>query len=196
VTTKIAARQRSVFEGLPKNSKVLQRPSPIGPLTFYASDDALHAILFVCDHVLSPRAYFADFEVVKEPSQHSILNVATRQINEYFAGERKQFDLPLQPMGTPFQLTVWSLLAEIPYGETTGYGDMALKLGDKNKARAVGMANGRNPISIILPCHRVIGSNGSLTGYAGGLDSKSFLLNLEGHRCNERTQIKLPFHSD
>lgn len=151
----------------------MQRPSPLGSLTYYASESALHAVLFVCDHVKSPKSYFAHF---RSQDDHPILCLAAQQIDEYFAGTRRQFDLPLQAFGTPFQESVWSLLAEIPFGCTTHYGELAKKLGDSKKARAVGMANGRNPLSIILPCHRVVGSNGSLTGYGGGLDAKSRLL--------------------
>ena len=100
---------------------------------------------------------------------------ATRQLDEYFAGERTTFDVPLDPEGTDFQQAVWQVLRAIPYGETISYGEQARRLGDPRKARAVGAANGRNPISIIVPCHRVIGASGDLTGYAGGLDVKRSL---------------------
>jgi methylated-DNA-[protein]-cysteine S-methyltransferase len=98
------------------------------------------------------------------------------QLEEYFAGERRTFDLPLDPAGTPFQKRVWSALRDIPYGETTSYGKTAAAVGVPDAARAVGLANGQNPISIVVPCHRVIGANGSLTGYGGGLDAKRWLL--------------------
>jgi methylated-DNA-[protein]-cysteine S-methyltransferase len=101
------------------------------------------------------------------------------QLNAYFAGESKVFDVPLRPTGTPFQLKVWAALQEIPYGRTVSYGWIAKRIGRPNAVRAVGGANGRNPISIIIPCHRVIGSNGTLTGYGGGLDVKQRLLRLE-----------------
>jgi methylated-DNA-[protein]-cysteine S-methyltransferase len=182
-TTLISSRQRSVFRRLPRDCKVLQRSSPIGRLTFYASNEALHALLFVCDHVQSPSSYFANFV---EDHKHPILNQAAEQLDEYFAGQRRQFELPFEALGTEFQQGVWALLAEIPYGSTVSYGDLAKELGDGRKARAVGMANGRNPLSIILPCHRVIGANGSLTGYGGGLDSKSRLLNLEARVLGNR----------
>jgi methylated-DNA-[protein]-cysteine S-methyltransferase len=104
---------------------------------------------------------------------------AVHQLEEYFAGERTTFDLPLAPRGDEFKQRVWALLREIPYGETRSYGELARQLGDVNLSQAVGFANGRNPIAIVVPCHRVIGSDGSLVGYAGGLDRKRFLLALE-----------------
>ena len=105
---------------------------------------------------------------------------ATReQLSQYFAGERTDFDLPLAPVGTPFQEGVWRALREIPYGETASYGELAERIGRPSASRAVGMANGRNPISIVVPCHRVIGASGELTGYAGGVERKRFLLELE-----------------
>jgi methylated-DNA-[protein]-cysteine S-methyltransferase len=108
-----------------------------------------------------------------------ILDAVRTQLDEYFAGERTEFDLPLDPIGTPFQLSAWQVLRTIPYGSTMSYGEQARTLGDPNKARAVGAANGRNPISIIVPCHRVVGSNGSLTGFAGGIGAKAWLLDHE-----------------
>jgi methylated-DNA-[protein]-cysteine S-methyltransferase len=104
---------------------------------------------------------------------------ARAQLAEYFAGDRRQFDLDLRPSGTEFQVRVWALLREIPYGETWSYGQMADKLANPGASRAVGLANGRNPHSIIVPCHRVIGADGSLTGFGGGMDRKRFLLDLE-----------------
>ena len=104
---------------------------------------------------------------------------ATRQLQEYFDGERRQFSLPLAPRGTEFQRRVWAALAEIPYGETRSYGELATALGRPGASRAVGMANGRNPISIVVPCHRVVGANGSITGYAGGVERKVYLLDFE-----------------
>lgn len=108
-----------------------------------------------------------------------ILKEAYVQLCEYFNGERKEFDLPLNPSGTDFQQTVWSELLNIPYGETRTYKDIATAIGNENKTRAVGSANNKNPIPVIIPCHRVIGSNGELTGYAGGIELKERLLNLE-----------------
>lgn len=101
------------------------------------------------------------------------------QLDEYFAGDRKEFDIELQPEGSPFQLRVWNALRAIPYGTTTSYGAVARRIGQPTASRAVGLANGKNPIAIIVPCHRVIGADGSLTGYGGGLDRKRFLLALE-----------------
>ena len=101
------------------------------------------------------------------------------QLDEYFAGERTEFDVPLDPVGTEFQLRAWAALRRIPYGETRSYGEQARTIGAPAAVRAVGAANGRNPISIIVPCHRVVGSNGSLTGFGGGLDAKRYLLDLE-----------------
>lgn len=108
-----------------------------------------------------------------------LLAEAWKQLNEYFKGKRKEFDLPLAPAGTEFQLRVWNALQMIPYGETRSYKETALMAGNEKACRAVGMANNRNPISIIIPCHRVIGANGDLVGYGGGLDKKVFLLDLE-----------------
>ncbi|MEA3183888.1 MAG: methylated-DNA-[protein]-cysteine S-methyltransferase, partial [Ilumatobacteraceae bacterium] len=104
---------------------------------------------------------------------------AVAQLQEYFAGTRREFDLPLDPLGTPFQHSAWMVLRSIPYGTTISYGHQARQLGDPNKARAVGAANGKNPLSIVVPCHRVIGSGGELTGFAAGLDVKSWLLDHE-----------------
>ena len=102
-----------------------------------------------------------------------------RQLQEYFAGTLREFDIPLAPRGTEFQLQVWNALRSIPYGETVSYGDLARQIGRPTASRAVGAANGKNPIPVIIPCHRVIGSNGTLTGFGGGLDSKRFPLDLE-----------------
>jgi methylated-DNA-[protein]-cysteine S-methyltransferase len=102
------------------------------------------------------------------------------QLTEYFEGRRRAFELPLAPEGTPFQLRVWNALLEIPYGETISYGELAARIGDRSASRAVGLANGSNPLPIVIPCHRVIGSNGKLTGYGGGLPLKERLLALEG----------------
>ena len=108
-----------------------------------------------------------------------ILELACTQLREYFAGDRREFDVPLDPVGTAFQQSAWRVLRTIPYAATMSYGEQARALGDPNKARAVGAANGRNPISIIVPCHRVVGSTGALTGFAGGLDAKQWLLQFE-----------------
>ena len=109
----------------------------------------------------------------------TVLAACAAQLTAYFAGKRRHFDLPLAPRGTPFQLSVWSALAKIPYGELRSYRDIARSIGNSAAVRAVGAANGRNPLPIVVPCHRVIGSNGALTGFAGGLEVKRFLLDLE-----------------
>ena len=151
--------------------------SPLGELTLVAEDGALVGCLMALpgrdpsdDTVGAPA----------EPgSADPVLGDAAVQLGEYFAGERTDFDLPLAPRGDAFQQKVWALLRDIPYGQTRSYGQLARALGDVNLSQAVGWANGRNPISIIVPCHRVIGADGSLVGYAGGLDRKRFLLTLE-----------------
>jgi methylated-DNA-[protein]-cysteine S-methyltransferase len=148
--------------------------SPIGRLKIVASPQGLAAILWENDKPTRVRLS----EMVEDPT-HPHLSLAVTQLNEYFAGRRTAFDLPLDPRGTPFQQQVWDQLLAIPYGETRTYLDLARKLGNPNATRAVGAANGRNPISIIVPCHRVIGSSGSLTGFAGGLHIKERLLHLE-----------------
>lgn len=123
----------------------------------------------------SMKEQFAGAERRETP----VIMEAGRQLGEYFEGRRKRFDLPLRPVGTPFQMKVWAVLATIPYGATWSYGQVAGASGSPKAARAVGMANNRNPISIVVPCHRVIGSDGKLVGYGGGLDKKSILLELE-----------------
>jgi methylated-DNA-[protein]-cysteine S-methyltransferase len=147
-------------------------PSPIGPLTVVRDDDALVGLYMQ----LSRRPL--DPAVVGERSDEGFADVV-RQLDEYFAGERTAFDLPLRPVGSEFELAVWEQLTRIPYGETRSYGDIARALGDPGAAQAVGAANGRNPLSIVVPCHRVIGADGSLVGYGGGLRRKRFLLDLE-----------------
>ena len=117
-----------------------------------------------------------------EAPDHPILTKTEAQLAEYFVGERTAFDVPLDTTGTPFQKAVWTLLCDIPYGTTTSYGALALQLGSLGKSRAVGLANGKNPVAIIVPCHRVIGASGALTGFGGGLDIKVFLLELEQRR--------------
>ncbi|MEJ1966850.1 MAG: methylated-DNA--[protein]-cysteine S-methyltransferase [Gammaproteobacteria bacterium] len=148
--------------------------SPVGDLRIVASDRGLAAVLWKGD---SPRR--ARLGHVFEDRNHAVLLEAERQLNEYFAAERKAFDLKLDFAGTPFQCQVWAALLTIPFGETRSYGQIASQIGSPSAARAVGAANGRNPISIIAPCHRVVGSTGKLTGFAGGLETKAFLLALE-----------------
>ena len=148
--------------------------SPIGRLLLTSDGHALTG-LWMLD---ADRHSARDLGLTLSPS--AFTEVAS-QLEEYFAGDRKEFTVPLAPAGTPFQLAVWTQLTTIPYGSTVSYGDIARALGKRLVAsRAVGLANGANPISIIVPCHRVIGSDGSLTGYGGGLDRKELLLRLEG----------------
>jgi methylated-DNA-[protein]-cysteine S-methyltransferase len=149
--------------------------SPVGALTLIASDDGLAAILWENDKPGRVR-----LDVVAEDAKHPVLVETERQLDEYFAGRRKAFDLTLDPAGTEFQKKVWRALLTIPYGETRTYAQIARQIGSPKAVRAVGAANGRNPISIVAPCHRVIGSSGELTGFAGGLDVKAKLLRLEG----------------
>lgn len=148
--------------------------SPVGPLLLAASDAGLHAIEFHAAR--HPVARGGDWV----EADHPVLRAAASQLREYFAGTRRAFDLPLAPDGTDFQRRVWQTLATIPYGRTISYADLASRVGRPGASRAVGAANGRNPLPIVLPCHRVIGANGALTGFGGGLPTKRFLLELEG----------------
>jgi methylated-DNA-[protein]-cysteine S-methyltransferase len=161
-------------------------PSPVGELTIVVSPSGVRALLWENERV--GRVRF-DAEVVESSSPLS--QEVARQLGEYFDGTRVAFDLPLDPEGTDFQKRAWSALREIPYGETVSYGEQARRLGDVGLARAVGAANGRNPISIIVPCHRVIGSTGSLTGFAAGLDAKKFLLDHERRVAHPDPQVSL-----
>ena len=148
--------------------------SPVGELTLVADDRGLAAILWQDDRPGRVR-----LGALVEKTDHPVLLETERQLGEYFAGERRSFDVPLSFAGTDFQKRVWAALLAIPFGETRSYGEIAHQLGAPGASRAVGAANGRNPISIIAPCHRVVGSNGKLTGFAGGLEAKAFLLELE-----------------
>jgi methylated-DNA-[protein]-cysteine S-methyltransferase len=149
-------------------------PSPVGPLTLVATERHLAAVLW--EHDDPKRVRIGPHS---ERPDHPVLRQARRELAEYFARERTSFDVPLGAAGTPFQKAVWAALVTIPYGETRGYAALARQIGRPTAARAVGAANGRNPLSIIVPCHRVVGSDGSLTGFAGGLDAKRYLLELE-----------------
>ena len=149
--------------------------SPVGKLILVASDSGLAAILWENDDPDRVRLG----SIMEDPG-HLVLISAERQLAEYFAGERKRFDLPLDFNGTEFQKQVWSALLTIPFGETRSYAEIARMIGRPAARRAVGAANGKNPISIVAPCHRVIGANGTLTGFAGGLKAKEYLLQLEG----------------
>ncbi len=155
-----------------------QIDSPLGPLLLAADDAGLREILFVNGrHSARPDPSWKE--------NAAPLKDTIRQLRAYFAGKLENFDLPLAPQGTPFQLDVWRRLCEIPYGATIFYGELARRIGNPNASRAVGLANGSNPIPIVIPCHRVIGSNGKLTGYGGGLPIKEKLLALE------RRQLRL-----
>ncbi|WP_405662888.1 methylated-DNA--[protein]-cysteine S-methyltransferase [Streptomyces sp. RK9] len=146
--------------------------SPYGPLTLVATDGTLSGLYMTEQRHRPAEETFGD----RDPSP---FGPVTEQLAAYFAAELKEFDLPLRLDGTPFQRSVWQQLLEIPYGETRTYGELAAELGNPAASRAVGLANGKNPIGVIVPCHRVIGANGGLTGYGGGLDRKQRLLAFE-----------------
>jgi methylated-DNA-[protein]-cysteine S-methyltransferase len=146
-------------------------PSPIGPLTVVREDGALVRLAMSAPAELDPAAR-------GERSDDGFDDVV-RQLDEYFAGERTAFDVPLRPVGSDFELAVWDQLTRIPYGETRSYGHVATAVGQPGGAQAVGAANGRNPLAIVVPCHRVIGADGQLVGFGGGLPRKRFLLDLE-----------------
>jgi methylated-DNA-[protein]-cysteine S-methyltransferase len=148
--------------------------SPVGRLKLVASERGLVAILWENDG--PRRVVLGD---LREDDRQPILVETERQLKEYFAGKRQEFSLPLDMNGTPFQKSVWEALLAIPFGETRSYGQLARQLGRPSAMRAVGAANGRNPLSIVVPCHRVIGSSGKLIGFAGGLETKAQLLKME-----------------
>lgn len=152
-------------------------PSPVGTLKLVAGAAGLAAILWEDD--APGRVRLGD---MAEDAQHPVLCEAARQLEEYFDGKRFRFELPLDAKGTPFQKQVWAALLTIPFGETRSYRDIAVQIGNPRAVRAVGAANGKNPLSIVAPCHRVIGSSGALTGFAGGLAVKKHLLELETAR--------------
>jgi methylated-DNA-[protein]-cysteine S-methyltransferase len=148
--------------------------SPIGPLTLVAEDGNLVGV-YMPRHRRHIDPHSHTFGARVDIGFDDVID----QLGEYFAGTRTEFDLPLRPRGDDFQLRVWDLLTRIPYGETRSYGQLARELGDPALAREVGAANARNPLTIVVPCHRVVGADGRLVGYAGGLDRKRFLLDLE-----------------
>lgn len=147
--------------------------SPIGEIEIQSTSEKITALHFLNDDV-------GDGGIALPPDSPVCLAASVTQLAAYFAGQRRHFDLPLAPAGTDFQQQVWRALQEIPFGQTTTYGRLAVELGNPGATRAVGLANGRNPIGIIIPCHRVIGHNGKLTGYASGLWRKAWLLQHEG----------------
>ena len=156
--------------------------TPIGQLFVEVNKAGVTRVLFV--DKMSEVA-------LQQNADDKLLSKACNQLTEYFTGKRKEFDLPLSPKGTPFQQRVWNALCNIAYGEHSSYGDLAESIQNPKAVRAVGAANGRNPISIIVPCHRVIGKNGTLTGYAGGLTRKAWLLALESESDSAMEQIEL-----
>lgn len=152
--------------------------SPVGRLLLAGEQGCLKVVSFSSGkHVRQPQPEWQENE--------RVFHAVVQQLDEYFAGERRDFDLDLQPDGTAFQKAVWDALRDIPYGETASYGDIARRIGRPKAVRAVGAANGLNPIPIIIPCHRVIGANGKLTGYGGGLPVKEKLLSLEANQTDD-----------
>ena len=151
-------------------------PSPLGNILAAAEGDALIGIWF------EGQKYFPDLAGWRENKASPALKRCAKQLTEYLAGKRDTFDLPLAPHGTAYQQRVWREIAAIPFGKTLSYAELAKRAGNIDAARAAGAATGRNPLSIVVPCHRVVGARGALTGYAGGLDRKTRLLELEGAR--------------
>jgi len=156
--------------------------SQIGQLKITADENSINSILFVFDNTQ-----------LENENSNEILEICKKQLNEYFVGERKEFDVNINQEGTEFQQKVWNELVKLPFGKTVSYNYIAERVGGKNMMRAVGSANGKNQISIIVPCHRVIGSDGSLTGYAGGMWRKEWLLKHEDKFSNEERQLGLEF---
>ena len=171
----VAAKAVSVATPQPMRYTIM--PSPIGPLLLAGDESGLRFVHFSTGR--RPQSPAPEWIEDKKPFQE-----VAGQLAAYFAGKLQKFDLPLAPQGTDFQLLVWRHLQEIPYGETTSYGQLAKQIGKPAASRAVGLANGSNPIPIIIPCHRVIGSNGDLTGFGGGLPIKKKLLALESRQLS------------
>jgi methylated-DNA-[protein]-cysteine S-methyltransferase len=161
-------------------------PSPLGPLTLVAEAGHLAALY------LDAQRHRPDEDSLGSPGDPGAapFAAAARQLAGYFAGQLTEFDLPLAPSGTDFQRRVWAALQTIPYGQTWSYAQLAEKIGRASAVRAVGLANGKNPIAVVIPCHRVIGSDGSLTGYGGGLDRKRFLLDLESTGSSQLAETR------
>ena len=162
---------------IPQNAVYTKIESPVGNLWLIASEKGLHALVW--DKDLKQTKYKKLFKELTESKSHPVIAKAARQLKEYFSGKRKDFDVPLAPTGTEFQMKAWKQLSRIPYGKTISYAEQAKRLGNTKASRAVGTANSRNPISIIVPCHRVIAKSGSLSGFGGGVHNKKFLLELE-----------------
>lgn len=156
-------------------------PSPIGDLLLAGDGD----VIFLISFADGSKTKYARAEWIEDASK---FQAAIAQLNSYFAGELDQFDLPIELRGTDFQISVWEELTRIPFGSTISYGELAQRINKPKAVRAVGAANGANPVPVVVPCHRVIGSDGSLTGFGGGIDRKRFLLGLEGLDLNPSTQ--------
>lgn len=167
-----------LMETRPYRGRAMIVPSPVGPLSLVENGSALTHLCFGLEK--APEG--------AELGESPLLFEAAGQLDEYFKGRRRAFDLPLAPFGTEFQLRVWAELRRIPYGETCFYAQMAEALGQPGASRAVGQANNRNPLAIIIPCHRVLGRDGHLTGYAGGVEIKEYLLKLEDDVCCGRAR--------
>jgi methylated-DNA-[protein]-cysteine S-methyltransferase len=166
-----------LIERFPTQTSFAYLASPMGKLCIIASYEGVHALLW--ENELKLRATKKALDTLTENERHPVIKQALKQLGEYFNKTRKSFDLPLKAYGTVFQKSVWKELSRIPYGQTISYGEHARRLGDAKKARAVGTANGKNPLSILVPCHRVISATGALGGFGGGIDNKKFLLALE-----------------
>lgn len=165
------------LKNLPETSVFTKIKSPVGNLWLFASNEGLHALVW--DKDLADQENKKILKNLTESKTHPVLKKTIKQLEEYFAGKRKDFDLPLAPTGTSFQMKAWKQLSRIPYGKTISYVEQAKRLGIPKASRAVGTANSRNPISIIVPCHRVIAKSGSLSGFGGGVHNKKFLIELE-----------------
>jgi methylated-DNA-[protein]-cysteine S-methyltransferase len=170
-------RKTIAIRQLPEDAAYDEMSSPVGNLTIITSSIGLHAVLWDCD--LKNDYYQQVIHNLKRSDENKVNTITQQQLQEYFVGSRQDFDLPLALNGTEFQIQAWHALLAIPYAATISYKQQAIQLGNKNKARAVGMANNVNPISIIIPCHRVVGSSDNLVGFAGGLERKKYLLQLE-----------------
>jgi methylated-DNA-[protein]-cysteine S-methyltransferase len=186
-----AAATTTITSNATNTTTIVNATDATAPLQYALEDSPIGSLLLVGDEQALHGLYMQDGRKPKQidlrwQRSTSCFADVKKQLREYFAGERHAFELALVMAGTPFELRVWSALTEIPYGETCSYGQLARTLGQPTAARAVGLANGRNPISVVVPCHRVIGANGTLTGYGGGLERKRILLELEGAQAQLR----------
>jgi methylated-DNA-[protein]-cysteine S-methyltransferase len=186
-----AATNTAIASNATNTITIVNATDSTTPLQYALEDSPIGSLLLVGDEQALHGLYMQDGRKPKQIDSRwqrstSCFADVKAQLRKYFAGQRHAFELELAMAGTPFELRVWSALAEIPYGETCSYGQLARTLGQPSAARAVGLANGRNPISVVVPCHRVIGANGTLTGYGGGLERKRILLELEGAQAQLR----------